>query len=285
MSELMFVRISATENTFLYLEGNPNQLKEKIKNPLSLSTNDFVKYWTNGQRGLMADGLVFVERFAKEDLLFKWHFYNCDGSEAEMCGNASRGLFLFAEKYLGFKGSSFNFETKSGLVNVERKDSDQIRVTMPAWRWMKKDIPLSEPNNIKAASLVNTGVPHFVIELSTLKQLKEMRELAKKYRFFPESGVAGTNITFYTSKKEGPDGTSIDAITFERGVEDFTKSCGTGAVAAAIDFLSRKDKSIDVHSQIKVDVPGGRLLVEVNDQTMKAYLSGDAKIDFEIHLP
>ena len=73
------------------------------------------------------------------------------------------------------------------------------------------------------------------------------------------------------------DDQNIRAVTFERGVEDFTRSCGTGAVAAAV-FLNH-------HRQIKqarVIMPGGELLIENIQSGRRPFLTGPARLEFDI---
>ena len=113
---------------------------------------------------------------------------------------------------------------------------------------------------------VNTGVPHFVLELA------RDPELAKQIRKHKSFGKAGTNVTFLEKHLPG----HLFAVTYERGVEGFTNACGTGAVAASA-FSQQKN---GMQEQI-VEMPGGELKIRCDDSGLRPSLTGDAKIDFQ----
>lgn len=200
--------------------------------------------------GVGADGLLFLQPSQNTD--FHWEFFNRDGSSAEMCGNAARCVYLWAEQAnLGiakFK-DSFTFSTLAGTVRVSRRSPDLIAVEMPGLldHQMKLQVSLNLEKTI--VEWINSGVPHGVIERSSLEPRPELLAWAQKLRHHPHFGPSGANITFFTRI----DSQKIATITFERGVEEFTRSCGTGAVAAAWVAGQRN---------VDVKVPGGELRIE-----------------------
>jgi diaminopimelate epimerase len=289
MSIRTLVRVSASENSFIFVDATS-------ETPLSIasgfgfdSIGEFVRSWTMASRGLSADGLVFVVNTDSNDANYKWDFYNCDGSSAEMCGNAARAMHLYVTEFLNFKQKTLNFGTLSGLVSTEMLLQNIVKVEMPQWKIIKDNISTLVDFIQVEAVLLNTGVPHFVIEVNNIKDEELILSLAKTFRFYDVAGPKGTNVTFYQQKKEN----KILAVTFERGVEGFTKSCGTGAVAAAIACLlknNRVEKSMSSQGvqqseqQVEICVPGGELKVIVNFKKQSAYLIGEAQINYEIHL-
>jgi diaminopimelate epimerase len=131
---------------------------------------------------------------------------------------------------------------------------------------MKANLKLEEATGF----FVNTGVPHFVVKKAPDKAL------AQKLRFHPEFADAGANVTFMEALSK----TEAKAVTFERGVEDFTQACGTGAVAAAC-LMAFENKVEDIY---KIQMPGGLLEVEkvkLHDQPL---LTGPVKIEFKMEL-
>lgn len=79
-----------------------------------------------------ADGLVLIEN-SDGDTDFKWRFYNCDGSEAEMCGNASRCAGRFA-KLNGIAEDKMSFDTLAGVIEAEVKEGGvdvKVQLTPP----------------------------------------------------------------------------------------------------------------------------------------------------------
>jgi diaminopimelate epimerase len=153
---------------------------------------------------------------------------------------------------------------------------DQIEVEMPKLTKVSLGQSLRFKGRVIKYDFVNSGVPHAVITVKKLKLDDSLRELARFFqkhsRFRPKS----TNVTFL-QKASG----KILAASFERGVEDFTKACGTGAVAAAFSFWAANNES---KSLLKVQLPGGLLRVELSgDQPL---LQGPAQwiADFELNV-
>lgn len=195
------------------------------------------------QFGRKLDGLIFLEYDEKYD--FVWDFYNNDGSSAEMCGNAARCVSKY---FLETRQNKIvKFRTKAGIISGAFAEHS-IAVTMTDPKNPKPvTLSLEDGRKIEGYS-IDTGVPHFVI-VGPLD-----REIAKMLRAHSAFGKAGTNVTFIT--KESSE-SSVNAQTFERGVEDFTQACGTGAVAAAFSVFSKNPNL----KKCDVVMPGGLLTV------------------------
>lgn len=177
------------------------------------------------QYGIGADGVILLENSDAAD--FKMCIFNCDGFEAEMCGNGIRCLFLFIQE-CGDCRSSFVIETKSGAISLNQEGA-HIKASMQNPLDIRWSIDLS----IDSASLklhhLNTGVPHTVIFSDSIRE-SDLKELAPKIRHHPAFLPKGTNVNFATIKNKS----KISVRTYERGVEAETLACGTGATAAAI---------------------------------------------------
>lgn len=200
--------------------------------------------------GIGADGLLFLQPGKETD--FHWDFYNRDGSSAEMCGNAARCAFLWAETIYQHNlpsKSEYSFSTLAGTVRVSRRSPSQIAVQMPMLTDHQSQLQVSLNLETATVEWINSGVPHAVIERSSLEPRPELLMWAQKLRHHSHFGPHGTNVTFFTRL----DSNRISTLTFERGVEEFTRSCGTGAVAAA---WAAGQKNIDVR------VSGGDLRIE-----------------------
>ena len=171
-----------------------------------------------------ADGLFFLEPSAKAD--FSWRFFNADGSEAEMCGNGARCVARFA--YMnGMAAARMRFETLAGLVEASVSDT-QITIGMPAPHSLTLNLNLEQTVPGWEAHSINTGVPHLVVFVKQLDQV-DVAGLGRQLRYHPQFVPAGTNVNFV--ERSGQD---MCIRTYERGVEDETMACGTGAVAAAL---------------------------------------------------
>lgn len=218
-------------------------------------------------RGLGADGFVILEKDPALD--FKWDFYNSDGSRAEMCGNATRAVALYFSEKTGKKKISFG--TVTGTVNAEVVSQDLIQVELApiaAAEW-----ELTSQDGQEKFHYISTGNPHAVVPVSSVQDKVALRGLAMKIKTEPRFQKAGVNVTFVTPRAEG----LAESITFERGVEDFTLACGTGAVAAAFSILRGKDGH-----KLEVRVPGGTLYVVWNNG--RPTLIGPARIVAEMRV-
>lgn len=194
-----------------------------------------------------ADGVVFLDLISEEQQKYKWDFYNNDGSHAEMCGNATRCVGYFAEHILQSKTSDIKLETACGEVQIQILGETSYKVFMP-----RVEI-------FKHANLFycNTGVPHVVIEIPSTDRFENWKAQCEKMRNSAEFQPHGTNVTLLMCES-GHD--HVLAVTFERGVEDFTLACGTGAIAAAL-FMSEKYKN----TKTSVEMPGGTLNIDLSD--------------------
>jgi len=175
-----------------------------------------------------ADGLILIERDGEVD--FSWRFFNADGSVAEMCGNGARCAARFAH-LLGICGSRLAFRTLAGIIHAEVFDR-RVKIQLTAPRDLCLEQPLDLDGRRVTIHAVNTGVPHAVLLLDGMRELErhDVVGQGRKIRFHSHFAPAGTNVNFITVV--GP--RSLAVRTYERGVEDETLACGTGATASAL---------------------------------------------------
>lgn len=126
------------------------------------------------------------------------------------------------------------------------------------------------------ACLINTGVPHAVVEVKDLSTYPIV-QIGKDLRSHPAVGPQGANVTFF-QRLVGP---RIRSTTFERGVEGETLACGTGAAAAAIIYSETYMQPLP----IEVDVPGGELVVDISPVSKMLLLQGPAHYVFPVTVP
>ncbi|MDX9731650.1 MAG: diaminopimelate epimerase [Bdellovibrionales bacterium] len=245
--------------------------------------------------GIGADGLVVMESAGPKKT--RWHFFNRDGSVAAMCGNAARAAAAWLE-YRGkvsavVAGSVFphSLETLFGEVIVDRDTQGGYVARVPYANRPLRQVaiqtgpdtevrvdPSVEGLTVGTPILVDTGVPHAVVELtcSVLESASVGREtlqsLALVFRWPKEAGAGGANVTFFS--RVSPE--IIEAVTFERGVEDLTLSCGTGVLAAALVSAASNWPSAGV----EVRNPGAVLRVMSRDFPNELSLIGPARVVF-----
>ena len=259
MASTRMTRMSGAGNTFLFWDARFQKVPRE-------SRSGIARFLCDSFTGFYTDGLVFIDHQAGMNGDFQWDFYNSDGSHAEMCGNAARCAALyFNQKAAG--PAEVSFMTTAGLIKARVLEPQLVEVLMPELNDEGKFLSIQIQKKASEFFFVNTGVPHLVVED------EPNDELAKLLRHAPELGAAGANITFFTEVGPG----EVEAITFERGVENFTLACGTGAVAAAA-FSKMKNPLLRKH---QVEMPGGSLRVEwVSNK--QALLTGPAQFEFDL---
>lgn len=215
-----------------------------------------------------ADGMIFLNSSDKTDLDFVWHFFNSDGSRAEMCGNGSRCAALLAYK-TGLAGREQIFGTDAGPIRAMVQDNELVKVqlTSPADIKLNNDL-ITEDGHEVTVHQVNTGVPHVVVVCEKVKMV-DIQKLGRAIRFHRQYSPAGTNVNFIQIVDRG----SIILRTYERGVEAETFACGTGAAASAVAGASLGL----LQSPVKVTTSGGEEL-EIDFTGNDVFLTGKAVI-------
>lgn len=249
-----FVKMQGAGNDFIILD-NTN---------LSLDPDSFSRLASilcARRLAIGADGLIVVSP-PEEDGDFRMIFYNSDGSEGEMCGNGARCLLRYGyEKGLAKKRTKqIRIETRSGIVTGERISHLSYRVRLNSPSVMKMAVPVTvnkKTYECAYAELGAPGLPHAVVHMPglTFPKSRELFELAQSLRSWP--GFAkGANVNFYDILPDQ----SVNVLTFERGVEDFTLACGTGCGCTAAVLAVKGLVSFDC---ISMQTPGGTLQAAV----------------------
>lgn len=209
-----------------------------------------------------ADGFMAIDDSDVAD--FRLHFYNSDGSRAEMCGNGARCICRFAYE-LGIAGEHMVVQTDAGLTPGWRISEDIYRVRLND----PSIIDLNRTQNAAYIELGCPGSPHAVREIPglTWTMKEQLRETAKALRFDP-AFPKGANVNLYTWL----DDTTIRILTFERGVEDYTLACGTGSGSTTVKLWSEGK------------VPGGRLTVKNPGGDLTVTIEGEGGIVRELLL-
>lgn len=218
-----------------------------------------------------ADGLLIVEPSANAH--FRMRLFNADGSEAEMCGNGARCIARFACER-GVAPAEMTFETLAGVMRA-RVEGSFAEIDLgeqsfaPGWI----DRPLTMDGATFRSCFLWVGVPHLVLFVSEELSREDCRRIGRAFRADASLFPQGCNVNFARPAGRG----ELTAVTYERGVEDLTDSCGTGGVAAALSasLLFGMDGPIEVHN------PGGtnRVAFERLDETrFRAALGGNTAV-------
>ena len=254
---LKFYKYHGAGNDFILVDNRDKKFKIKDVNNIKLLCHRHF--------GIGADGIILVEKAKGYD--FKMVFINNDGSMGSMCGNGGRCIVHFANSILKIiqnpkkvrfvaVGGEYEAEIlKNGLIKLKMQDVNEIG--------RRNKLPFvcqgTTPHNIS-----------FVKDLTNFPVV----EMGRKIRYSDPSGV---NTNFVEIKNE-----IFNVRTYERGVEDETLACGTGATSVAITahHLGLLKKNI-----CRIKMPGGNLTVEFekdkNGTYKNIWLTGPAVCVFE----
>ncbi|MBS5979311.1 diaminopimelate epimerase [Dysgonomonas sp. Marseille-Q5470] len=275
MKKLKFTKMHGAGNDYIYMNG----FVQEIDNPSALAIR-----LSNRNFGIGSDGLVLI--LPSENSDFRMQMFNSDGSEAEMCGNASRcvGKYVYDNGLTTKK--EIALETKAGVKYITLLEGDEkarkVTVDMgepildPVQIPVKVDkepvlnFPLDIDGKIWEISCVSMGNPHAVVFTTGIKELDlpVIGPKFEKHPIFPRK----TNTEFI----EVVDRKTLNMRVWERGAGE-TLACGTGACAAAVAAILNGycDRKITIH------LIGGDLEIEWDEQNNHVYMTGEAVTVFE----
>lgn len=266
-----FYKYQGAGNDFIIFDNRSGFFKR--------DNHDLVRKLCDRRMGIGADGLMLLQEHPHHD--FEMIYYNADGREGSMCGNGGRCIVAFAHRlgivtdradFLAVDGGHAAFLTApvpGDFAQVADRNQLHVRLQM------------MDVNRIDADGdgwVLNTGSPHYVLEVEQLALYPVYNE-GKKIRYHPRfERTGGVNVNFIEMNPHG--GYAIR--TYERGVEDETLACGTGATAAALAVATANKLEGEQHIPIKA--LGGDLLIHFNkrdQQFTDVYLEGPATFVFE----
>jgi diaminopimelate epimerase len=217
-TRIPFAKMSGSGNDFVIIDNRKDVVPRR-------TMPAFVKAVCRRGLSVGADGVIFIQKSKKAD--FRWHYFNADGGEAEMCGNGSRCAARFAVMHK-IASKRMAFETLAGLIHAEVGDK-AVTVQLPLPTDLRLDLTVDLGVKSYAAHFVNTGVPHTVVFVDDVEAV-DVQSTGQAIRYHRMFAPAGTNANFV--RVDSPHRLTIR--TYERGVEAETLACGTGAVAAAV---------------------------------------------------
>ena len=210
-------------------------------------------------------------------------FFNSDGSEGEMCGNGARCIARYGYEH-GLAGETQHVETVSGTVTGRRITPTLYRVRLNDPSLMDLHRPVSVCGRVCDCAYAELGVPGLPHAVLLLPELEDMDRgalfaLGRALRHAPEF-PRGANVSFV--KPLGAD--AFRAVTYERGVEDFTLACGTGCGTAAAALTLR---GLASGRDVRFLMPGGELSISLtieNGAACDIYLTGPTAVVYEAEL-
>ncbi len=275
-----FTKMHGCGNDYIYV----NAIAHKVKDPQAAA-----EAWSDRHKGIGSDGLVLIDKPTCSGADFSMRIFNADGSEAMMCGNASRCI----GKYLYERGltnrTAIRLQTLSGIKTLHltlsypfivngRLTRDVESVTVDMGQPILEDRRQYDPSQAHAAAsalprmdegmFVSMGNPHFVIFTEDVDQVETIGKVLEHHRAFPQR----CNIELAHLQNDG----TLRTRVWERG-SGITMACGTGACATAVAaFLTGR-----TGRQSRIVMDGGTLDIEWRQADNHIYLTGPAEFVFD----
>jgi len=276
MPKIPFTKMHGCGNDYIYV----NAMQHPIADPQAAAVR-----WSDRHKGIGSDGLVLIDRSPVPEADYSMRIFNADGSEAMMCGNASRciGKYLYEKAITG--KTEIRLLTLSGiktlLLHVEHVQppaSHQCEgtgkrsvtsVTVDMGEPVLQDETLFVGSRSTGrGTFVSMGNPHYVIFTDDVDRVGETGRILEHHPAFPQR----CNIEFARIQ---PDGT-IRTRVWERG-SGITQACGTGACATAVAacLTGRAARTSDIV------MDGGTLHIEWRESDNHVYMTGPAAFVFD----
>ena len=261
MSKISFTKMHGCGNDYIYVDAT----RWPLAHPAAAA-----RAWSDRHKGIGADGLVLIDRSPVPEADFSMRIFNADGSEAMMCGNASRciGKYVY-ERGLTDK-TQIRLLTLSGIktlaLNVTRGVVDSVTVDMlePVLADRQLYVPDRNPAD---GVFVSMGNPHYVIFTDDVDRVGEVGPMLERHPAFPQR----CNIELAVRE-----GDALRVRVWGRG-SGITQACGTGACATAVAAVLTG--WADRRTQIVMD--GGALCVEWREADNHVYLTGPAAFVYD----
>ena len=252
-------------------------MEQKIVDPQAVAI-----VWSDRHKGIGSDGLVLIDASPVPEADYAMHIYNADGSEAMMCGNASRciGKYLYEKTHPwplpirdgnGYQETEIRLLTLSGIktlyLHIVNGIVESVTVDMgePA---MEDESQYMASRGLRQGTFVSMGNPHYVIFTDNVDQVDTIGRALEHHPAFPQR----CNIELAQVEADG----TIRTRVWERG-SGITMACGTGACATAV--AAALTGKAGRESQIVMD--GGTLSIEWRESDNHVYMTGPATFVFD----
>lgn len=232
MEKISFIKMSGAGNDFVVIDKNIN--------PALVLDKIIIRKLCDRRNGVGADGVITISNSVDYD--FEMEYFNADGSTGSLCGNGARCAIKFAENSSRIKDKKAYFLSNAVPFTGEVLDENIIKFDFNPPSKLKFNFKIKASGQLMNACFADTGSPHVVIKIEdVLQNPNALRsnysdidkfpvfELGREIRYLKEFSPGGTNVNFIKIV----DG-KIYIRTYERGVEDETHACGTGATASAL---------------------------------------------------
>lgn len=221
LNDVPFFKMTGSGNDFVFFDAREAPLE-------TLTQPEVIRSICHRRNGIGADGLVVLEA-ASPDADVRIHYFNSDGSAADLCGNATLCSTTLAASVGLASASGMRLITGAGVV--ESRLDVMPAIDLRPIEDLALDLAITRGAGEERIGFVRAGIPHLVVLMESLAALDALDLAARGpvLRWDPSLGAPGANVNWVAPA----DGGVWRYRTFERGVEGETLACGTGAVATA----------------------------------------------------
>ena len=232
MMRLLFTKLSGAGNDFILFD-------KKINPELELNSPLIAKI-CNRRTGIGADGVLVISN--DDRTTFGMHYFNADGTSGSLCANGARCALKYAKESGMIGLEKVSFTANDILYSGQILSDKTVKFYLNEPEQLKTKFKIKAANQLITASYLDTGSPHVVIKIEDVlpdpshpnayyRDLDQfpVYEIGREIRYSKDFAPKGTNVNFVSIAEN-----VIRIRSYERGVEDETLSCGTGAVAAAL---------------------------------------------------
>jgi len=244
---LEFFKYNSNGNDFIIIDDRSSSIKAHKKNIQKLCVREF---------SIGANGLIFLQNSQKAD--FKMKIFNSDGIEANMCGNGLLCLVKFISDFI-IKKDSYLIETKSDVYHTFI-DKKNVSFLSKFPKFLKENYLLNLQTTKHKMQIINSGVFHGVMFLNDVDNINVYKE-GKKIRFYKDFSPTGINVNFCEVISDN----EIKVRTYEKGVENETFCCSTGAIAVAWAYYNLKN----LKQELKLHFKGGKINIVYEKKGLK----------------
>ena len=260
-----FYKMTGSGNDFVVFNAAAGSVSD-------LENEEAIRSLSARGTGIGADGVVFLEKAGGSDV--RMRYYNSDGSEAALCGNASLCSTRLAVDLGMAQGGGFVLHTAAGSLKARIRDG-LPEVDLEPVSDVKPDAgDLGRRPDEARLGYACAGVPHVVVEIANI-EAADVTGRGSELRNHPAL-AEGANVNFVSKRPDG----SFTYRTYERGVEGETLACGTGAVATAILLSSWGESGKETTLWTRSALPLTVTLRHQGDAWLPS-LRGEGRIVFE----
>ena len=272
---LRFTKMHGLGNDFVVLDA--------VRQQVAL-TPEQARFLADRHFGVGCDQVLLVEPARLPDTAFHYRIYNADGSEVEQCGNGARCIARLVASRAAVRNRALSMDSPGGLVNARLRPDGLVSVAMGVPDFAPRTLPFDAeqeapsyrielPTGPVEFGAVSIGNPHAVIRVRSVRDapVDTVGPAMENHARFPRR----VNVGFL--EIVAPD--HVRLRVFERGVGE-TQACGTGACAAVA--VGRRHGPLA--EEVRVDVTGGRLIVQWPGPGEPIWLTGPAETAFEGHV-